>query len=246
MRYIQTFTFLFKYQDWVPRVAFGMLISLIPIVGPVVVHGWFVRVMRLRIAGDEHTLPPLDFSDFGGLLRDGGIPFLVNLVFAVPLMGIMYVVLALMGVVFFAGVAMGAALQESLGDAAVVVGMGLGGIGALLIYAVLMVFLIAFGAALHVFVLRAEVTGQFGEAFKFGAVKENLRGMFKPLLIGNLVVALLSTVAVFVLYFIPFLGLFFAIFLMMAAASELRTMVYRDYLASGGAPIGTMPQSSRQ
>ncbi len=66
--------------------------------------------------------------------------------------------------------------------------------------------------------------------------------MFKPMLIGNLVVALLTGVAMVVLYFIPFIGLFFAIYLMMAAASELRTMVYREYLQNGGAPIVAVPQ----
>ena len=245
MRYLQTFTYLFKYQDWFPAVGLGMLMSLIPVVGPIALHGWFIRVMRVRITGDEQTLPKLTFGEFGALLREGGIAFLVNLVLALPMMVVVYLLLAVVFVVFLGGVALGGVLQETLGDAAVVVGLVLGGGGALLVYLVFMLFLLVVGAVMHVFILRAEVTGQFGAAFQMGAVKENLAGMFKPLLIGNIVVALLTSVAFVVLYFIPFLGIFFAIFLMMAAASELRTMVYRDYLAKGGAPIGTMPQVSR-
>jgi hypothetical protein len=239
MRFIQTYTYLFRYQDWFPRVGLGMLFSLIPIVGPIALHGWFIRLMRVRISGDETTLPALEFGDFGALLRDGGVPFLVNIVLALPMMLAVYFMMGVGFAIFLAGVALGSVLQESMGDAGVVVGMGIGGAGALLVFILLMVMSLALAGAMHVFILRAEVSGRFGVAFDFGAAKENLRGMFKPMLVGNVVVALLTAVAMVVLYFIPFIGIFFAIYLMMAATSELRTMVYREYLENGGTPIGS-------
>ncbi len=172
MRFIQTFTYLFKYDDWFPSVGLGMLFSLIPIVGPIVVHGWFVRLMRLRISGDEHTLPPLSLSDFGGLLREGGIPFLVNLVLALPMMIFVYIMLASVFGVFLVGVGLGAALEPAMGELGVAVGLGVGAVAALIVYLVFMVAVVAVGAAMHVFILRAEVTAQFGAAFQMAAVTE--------------------------------------------------------------------------
>ena len=99
MKWFQTFTYLFGYKDWLPRAGLGMVMMLIPMVGPIALHGWFVRLMRMRISGDTETLPPLEFGEFGVLLKEGFRPFAVNFIATVPVLMITY---AAMGMVFVA------------------------------------------------------------------------------------------------------------------------------------------------
>ncbi len=125
------------------------------------------------------------------------------------------------------------------------IGLLLGALSSCLFSVLIAVGMMASSAVMHVLILRSEVTGTIGEAFNFSAVKENLAGMFKPFFVGNLVVGLCVTAMTLVLYFLPFVGLIIALFFATAAQSELRTEVYRDYLAAGGHAIGTVPQHSR-
>ena len=75
VRYLHCFSFLFNYASWSEALLTGTLMLFIPVVGPLIIHGWGVAVMHRRIRGEE-GLP--NFFDMGELIVAGLKPFLVN------------------------------------------------------------------------------------------------------------------------------------------------------------------------
>ena len=76
--YSRPFTYLFPDPAWLRKVLILGLIFLIPVVGWMVVTGYFVEVARGAPSGQELPLPELDF---GRHLSEGAMYFLAVLGF---------------------------------------------------------------------------------------------------------------------------------------------------------------------
>jgi hypothetical protein len=93
------------------------------------------------------------------------------------------------------------------------------------------------GVLLSAAVTRAELTEDFGESLKFGALWDYFRRTWKDALLSSFVFGLLAVPLVLLGMMLCFVGMYFAIVLLQVAAMHLRWQIYEVYLARGGAPI---------
>ncbi|MDI3340203.1 MAG: DUF4013 domain-containing protein [Sphaerobacter sp.] len=75
-------TYVFQDSQWIKKVAIGGLLVLIPIVGWLIVTGYWLRMTRQVIQGEDLPLP--EWNDFGGDLVRGLKLFVVALVWSIP------------------------------------------------------------------------------------------------------------------------------------------------------------------
>ena len=85
----ETFSFPFKDEEWVGKIAIALLLGLfsfllIPIVP---LYGMGIRVMRLRIKGEPLHFP--EWTDWGELFFDGFRYWLVNFAYGLPILVLM-------------------------------------------------------------------------------------------------------------------------------------------------------------
>ncbi len=237
-KYLSCFTYLFKYANWMPTLAMGSLMMLVPIVGPMVVSGWQIELFKARLAGDKENLPVLDFSRFSELMSLGAIPFIAGFLAVLPMLLFFYILLTMAGAAVF--------LLATLASAALVAALGeIGGIISLIATIALGALLLALtlgaawvmGAVVQIIVLRAELTRQLGAAFNVQGIRENAAHLLRPLIKGNIVLGLMAGPMMLIGYMMCLVGLYPALFLLVCAGCELRTLVYRDYLDAGHPPI---------
>ena len=232
IHYLRTFSFLFNYEEWGNRLLMGSLMFLIPIVGPIINQGWAVETMHRRIRGEE-GLP--EMSDFGGLLKTGLTPFLAHLVGS---FFISFVLIIMMGITGGLVVGTMALLHQFLGDSnliEIIAGFLAAGLS-LLSLVIIMLTLVAF----QVSVIIVDVTGDLKSMLDYKLIRRLFKVMVKPIFLGNLVIVMLSTPLVLLGYMACLVGIYPAIFLSTLAGFELRTQIYRSYLASGHEPLATV------
>ena len=236
MRYAGIFSYLFGYKDWLAPALLCTAGMLVPLVGPVFVHGWLVSLMHRRIRGGEHDLPSVD--DLGGVFRAGLIPYVVNFIVGIPL-----VVLAIIGV--YAGMALVFGLFYVLsevfvnlwGDSGMFIGLVLASVSGTVVFVVGTALFMMATAVIQVLVLRAEVTGKFGSALSFNGLADQFRNMVRPLVVGQMLIGAMWFVALPLAYMTCGLGFYPLMFATVMWQSELRTQVYRRYLQQGGVPM---------
>ena len=82
MKFPKSFTYIFEDPDWLSKIILPMLCSLIPIIGPLVMAGYTLHLIR-NVANREPL--PLPELDFGKDLARGFKWFVVMLIYAIPL-----------------------------------------------------------------------------------------------------------------------------------------------------------------
>ena len=81
MDFSHALTFQFKDPRWVQKIGLAALVSLIPVVGPMIVLGWSFRIARAVMFQEVQQFPELDLAeDFLRGLKGWGI----NLVYSLP------------------------------------------------------------------------------------------------------------------------------------------------------------------
>jgi hypothetical protein len=84
MDFGSSFSYVFKDQAWIKKLAIVALWGLIPVIGVLVIGGWGLKVGKCVIDGaDEHKLPDVDFSED---LRRGFLASLIDLIYILPAM----------------------------------------------------------------------------------------------------------------------------------------------------------------
>ena len=183
MDFGRAFSFVFDDQDWIKKVAIAAVISLIPIVGPLLLAGWGFRVTRRVIQGDPTPLP--DFSDFGGTLVDGLKVAVIGLVYMLP---VILVQSCNGGILAIAG-------QQPNDDAmATIVAISQACFGCLaLLYSIFI------GLVLPAAIGRLADKDELKAAFRFGdvigLVRDNV-GAYAIVLLGSLVAGLVASLGV--------------------------------------------------
>lgn len=186
----KAFSYVFDDENWLSTILIGGLILLIPIVGQLVLLGFMVEVARNVWRGNPRPLP--NWSNFGEKLTQGFWVFVVQLVYALP-------VIILMGI--FSCIILFTAMSANGSEEAAVAGITLA-------TACLMPLAIIIGLILQPLVLVATAryvqTGVLGDALRFGEVWNTLRsapGEWVVLWLIQLLcgfVAGLGTVALFI------------------------------------------------
>jgi len=237
--YGKAFTFPQEDPDWIKKVAIagvvvfisaiGSFLLVVPIVGGFVLGGYMLEITRRVITGESPVLP--EWSDWGGLIKKGLFVFVVQLVYALPL-----IVLGVCAGLPYAGLALAgdnSDTVQTLGTIASVVSACVGCLIA--IYAILMAIVLP--AAIG----RLAVTGEIAPALRFGEVFALVRAKLGV----YIVVALLAGLAISVLSSIGSIacgiGAFFGIAYGLIAAGHLYGQAYR--VASAGSEAAPMAPS---
>jgi hypothetical protein len=194
MDFAKAFSFVFDDEDWVTKIVIGGLVSLIPIVGELLLLGYMIAIARNVIRGNPQALP--DWSDFGQMLVEGLFAFIINLVYALP-------ILIVVCVLWLPAMVVGGALGDN-GDVGVIGGLASCCFG---------VFAFIYGIAMAWFFVPAAMgryadTGDFMSALRFGEILALTRA--NPIV--YLMVLLVTMVAGFVASFgviLCFVGVLF-------------------------------------
>ena len=160
--FAKCFTFAVEDPDWVKKILFGGLFTLLSalIVGIFFVSGYWVRFLRRVVAGDPRPLP--EWDDLGGIFNDG---LKVVGVYFTYVAGMIVVVLALGCAAGLLGAGIGSLSRASEGasSAAAAIG-GLGMAGA---YGLLMLLALVLAVFLPAVFVRVVLKDRFSEAFAF-------------------------------------------------------------------------------
>lgn len=146
------FTYVFKDEDWIKKLALVALVSIIPIIGWFVVFGFALEIMKRVINNDPVTLPDLDF---GGFLGKGFQAFIIGFVYGIPL----FIISSPSWILTLLGGSLDADLLQTL---TLAISCICGGIG--FIYGIILGFMLP--AAFGNFIKE----GSLGAAFRIGEV----------------------------------------------------------------------------
>ena len=83
MNYGYAFTFQFKDDEWIKKIAIAALFVLIPFIGPLFLAGWGLEITRRVIKEDPEPLP--GWSNFGNYLVKGIQLIIIGFVYALPI-----------------------------------------------------------------------------------------------------------------------------------------------------------------
>jgi Protein of unknown function (DUF4013) len=160
--FAKCFTFAVEDPDWIKKMLFGGLFSLLCmlIVGIFFVAGYWVRFFRRVVAGDARPLP--EWDDFGGIFNDG---LKVVGVYFTYVAGMVVVFLALGCAVGLLGAGIGSLSRSSEGAGSAAA--ALGGLGMAAAYGIIMVLAFALAIFMPAVMVRVILKDSFGEAFAF-------------------------------------------------------------------------------
>lgn len=235
MQHLRGWRALRQDPDWLKKLVIAGVISLVPIVGPIVITGWTSLMLRRAVSGQDTPLPRLDFDfDYlGKLLNTGFKGFLAQLLWSLPMMAVLMATFCCFYIAMF-GMAAGLRGDE---DA-----MGLGMVclvgGLMIVYPVLA---IAAGLPMVVAILRAELTDDVAPAMRFKDVFAMTRLMAKELIVGQLVLLLVGVVAMIFSVVTLYLGLLPAMAALQVIHAYWRAELYKSYLEKGGEPLVVGP-----
>ena len=230
IQYLSSIRFVFTHPEWLKNVLIGGLIMLIPILSQLVAFGYCYEVTELLHRRPGSTYPLFDFHRFATYIQRGVWPFLISFLVQNILGPLLNVVLQM---VMFGTMAAFEA-DETTGTivAAIVV--------PLVLLAVL-ILIVGLTLVLTPLMLRAGLSQDFGQAFKFGWIKDFIQRMWMETIFVNLFVILISVV------FVPlgcvvfcYGGLVMAFFVSLVSA-HLNWQLYELYLDRGGEPIPLKP-----
>ena len=223
--FARPFQYLMGDPAWLKKVLLGGLFILIPIIGPFVLMGYSIRIMRQVADGNDAALP--EWDQFGDDLVTGLKAFVVVLGWIAPGL-IIYIGATIVGI----GVA--AAMGNHANDNPLPGLVMMGG-------TCLGFPLLGLGALLSpIGVLRFADTGELGAGFRFGEIFGFIKNNFVNILLA-IVVSMLSG---FVAQFGIILCLIGVIFTA-AAATMIRSHAWGQVLrldrARNNAPVTTTP-----
>ena len=174
----KAFTFITEDEGWIRKLGIGTLMGILGfLILPVfILAGYGIAIARNVMQGDKKPLP--EWTDLGKMLADGLIVTLATLVYALPMI-----------LLVFGGVAMAAAAGAfgEGGDAAAVAGGG--------VFMLLSCVAVLYGLAVALITPAIYVQyirhGSFGSCFQFGEIMNITRSQ-----IGNIVISIVALIGV--------------------------------------------------
>ena len=221
----------FKSPNWVMNVVWLVICFLLSmvVVGGIILYGYQFDVIDRRSRGRGTTWPDFDANRFGEYLSRGLWPWLVNIVLGmaivIPMWVVMGISMAVIGAVF--------------GDPA----EGGSPLGALLVFAVLGVFMLALIAAtmfiLGPCVLRAGLANDFGQGFNFRWAIDFGKRTWGQMILAFLFAMVIGIVAEFAGALACFVGLLVTFPIAQLMITDFGAQLYDIYLTRGGEPVPT-------
>jgi hypothetical protein len=224
---LEAVKFLFQDPDWGHNLLIGAVYMLIPVVGPLCLMGWHCETMQRLVRGHNKPIARLELSDLTHYLSRGVSPFVVSLVFSLP---VSFGLSMLIWIVV--GASMGAAQmgRQDVMVIAMVVGGLLGMVAGFIMSIVIMSG-----------VTRAELTEDAGGSLSPSAAFEYAGKTWWQIFANNFLYPLMSVPLALIGYCACFIGVLPVSVALMAGMVHLRFQIYRHYLWKGGAPIPVKP-----
>jgi hypothetical protein len=181
MRYLESFQYIFAHPEWILSLVLASVCSLIPVIGGIVVLGYQYEIVESLHRFPGQLYPKFDFNRFSQYLMRGVWPFLVGLIVSF----IIQMPLCCGFYVMFVGVAAGASNAGDAGPAAMFLGIGC------MIFVITAV-MVGLSIVLTPIFLRAGLSQDFGQAFKFEWVMNFASKMWLETLLASLFLAAVS------------------------------------------------------
>jgi hypothetical protein len=233
--YLRSYHYIFENPNWVMTVVWWSLAMLLagflPVLPYLVVIGHlFEIIIGLHQTGGRRY-PDFDLNRFGEYLNRSIWPFLVGLIFFLPLFVLIYAGAALAVGLAIAGAALGG---DDLGPVLAFVG---GTVGVILVLAmVLAAFMVA-----TPMMLRAGLQQEFAAAFDLNWAFDFVKKTWLELILANLFVQFTGMVLSMIGLLALCIGVYPATALMMMAHTYMQYQLYELYLSRGGRPIAIKP-----
>ncbi len=95
MDYMGAFTYMFSGRDWIKKIILGAVMGLVPILGPIILIGWTLDVLRNLNQGQPDPLPNWTGDDFARWLGRGLGLTVAILTFLLPVIVIAFIIFML-------------------------------------------------------------------------------------------------------------------------------------------------------
>lgn len=230
MDYGKAFTYPQQDADWLKKWAIGSLLLLIPVVGQILLLGYMLEIMRRVITDNPQVLP--DWSDFGGLAKQGVFAFVVSLAYALPII----VLFACAYAPLIAGPLAAGNDPDTLNTM-----MSAASLIATCCFCIVLLLALAVSLILPAALGRLAVTGEIGSAFQFNEVLALVRAQPAVYLIVMLITGLAGSVLTSVGAVICGIGLYFGWAYSMLIQAHLYGQAYR--VASGVSGSSATPSA---
>ncbi len=231
IEYFKTLNYFFEHPDWTNSLLMGSVCMLIPILNGILLAGYRYEIVEMKVRFPDQLYPKFDFARFSQYITRGIWPFLIDfivqMVLTVPILIVVYGSMI--------GIAITAANNEQAGI-----------IVAVIVVPLVILFLIAVSLLLSVAMvplyLRAGLSQDFGQAFKFAWIKDFLAKVWLPTLLFNMFLMVAGGILGILGEMACLIGLLPVIFLFGGPiVGHAHYQLYRLYLARGGEPIPLKP-----
>lgn len=225
--YFAGFRFLFQDSNWGMNLLMGALFTLIPIVGPIVLLGWYCEVFQRLVQKNPNPRPKIDFNDFVHYLGRGIGPFVVALIITLPIVLIMMVLMF----AFIFGSALLFGQQHNVDNPVLpfmMVGTG---------FVVFFLFMLPMVTLSNAGLTRAYLMEDIGGALDLRRIYTYAKATWKNVLLAYLVYFPVSLLAAVVGMLALYVGIFAVSFILNLAWVYMAWQIYEVYLAEGGEAI---------
>jgi uncharacterized protein DUF4013 len=224
--FIKPFRYLFDNPHGGMNLLFACILMLIPLIGPVVLMGWYGRVLRALAKHDTPVVPALDFNQFVEYLKEGVVAFVVSLIIILPFTLFIFFVV-------FGGIAMVPLFTqepEQMRPFLILTAVGVGGV-------VLLFFMLLLAIFSSAALTRAYLTVDWGKALEFRKIFSYAKATWRSVVIAWVVYLPASLLLMVVGMMALYLGVYPASVIMSVAWLHFMWQIYERYLAGGGEAI---------
>lgn len=236
IQFVQAFRFLFDQPNALINILLAAVMQIIPIVGGIVLMGWYCEIIQRLIKRHPRPIPKLDFGDFVYWLGRGVVPFLVVFLLTLP---ITVVIMIVVFVGMFGVGAFMAMMQQQGGEPSPILFIGIIGVAAVVFLAIMLPANVLLMSAL----LRAELTEDFGKTLELGKIWNFAKRTWKDFVIVYIVVTPVFLGMMFAGMLFLFVGMYLVIVMLNFTYLHLRWQIYERYLRNGGEPIPLQTKS---
>jgi hypothetical protein len=243
MRYSQAIRYIFTSPKWFYNLCAGAIAAIVPVVGDMVLLGYFFEIIESMHLHGEEKYPDFDTNRLMNYLMRGLWPYLVALIVGlIVIMPLVVVfVIVFVAVIFSAMPPSSGPKSASPGPPiGLMLGMELGFIGIILLVSIPLALVTV------PLLLRAGLSQDFRTAFSWAWVRDFIGRMWREVLLMQLFVIVYSQAAQVVGLLACCVGALFARPLVLLTMGHLWYQLYQLYLQRGGTPIPLKVQDAGQ
>jgi hypothetical protein len=207
----------------------GLLLLIIPIIGPILLAGWHAETHRRLVRREFPSVRGFEFGEFTNYLMAGLVPFVAQM--AVTMVA-MFPLMFVMGIVAAVAVPI---VAEGGGSPIALAVMGLFGAALMFVVTALMIVLVTS------MLVRAELTGNFNRTFDLPAVWRFMGRRWQALLGYSLLLGLIAMPLMLLGLLAFFVGIYVVVVAIQFAQVHLRWQIYEADVRAGGEVLAIHP-----